>query len=177
MTLVGGSLLLGVNWLAHADEVSFPFREQKSQSGELIVQGALISSPCTLATNELQLPSLQDMGLLRRWPLSLTLVGCGEGGNILADETHAGRRATLWTRSILLGLPYNSNATGLHVGRSSSLWLDRSVVKEPVRSLPGTRRVVLRGGVDQLTWYLYDEDIRQLGATRNRLLRLRMDYE
>ncbi|GDT40112.1 fimbrial protein PapJ [Escherichia coli] len=57
--------------------------EHNGRTGMLTVSGALLSSPCTLETNEVELPLPdQKEGIMTRYALKLklNLLGCGDGG-------------------------------------------------------------------------------------------------
>lgn len=45
------------------------------------MNSVLLSSPCTLETNEVELPlPEQKEGIMTRYALKLNLLGCGDGG-------------------------------------------------------------------------------------------------
>lgn len=138
--------------------------ERNGRHGVLEVRGALLSSPCTLRTNEIALPLpavMQSDG--PRTPLSLELTGCGYGDALTGKDTLAGRSSVIVAYSALL--------TGQPGGNLQS-----------APRMPAVARAVLHGGAGRLTWYLSDIQ-RQLltpSAQHSQLdtvLRLRLDYE
>lgn len=54
--------------------------ERNGRTGMLTVSGALLSSPCTLETNEVELVLQQKEDIITRYALELNLQGCGDGG-------------------------------------------------------------------------------------------------
>lgn len=61
--------------------------DMNGRTGFLEVNGALVTSPCTLLTNEISLPSSTVQTFARgdnRYPLNLKLVGCGDGAEFLS---------------------------------------------------------------------------------------------
>lgn len=76
--------------------------ERNGRTGMLIVSGALLSSPCTLETNEIDLhKDMQLQGMLERYMFKLNLVGCGDGDAKMQesrDKTIATQRALLYNR-------------------------------------------------------------------------------
>ncbi len=75
--------------------------ERGGRTGNLAVRGALLSSTCTLMTNEV---SLSSHTAAARTPLKLRLVGCGDGGTF-----NSGKREVAMTVS-------GSLVTGLETG-------------------------------------------------------------
>lgn len=65
-----------------ADETRHQWvNEHNGRTGMLTVSGALLSSPCTLETNEVDLPLQKSTeGIMTRYVLKLNLLGCGDGG-------------------------------------------------------------------------------------------------
>lgn len=65
----------------HVDETRHQWvNERNGRTGMLIVSGALLSSPCSLETNEIDLhKDMQPQGMLERYVFKLKLVGCGDG--------------------------------------------------------------------------------------------------
>ncbi|ELM3728626.1 hypothetical protein RYR49_001485 [Edwardsiella piscicida] len=86
-------LTLSMNRVLHADEVVthnnffIPdesrhqwITEQNGRTGELIVYGTLLSSPCVLETNEVMLPlNSVIQGFTERYSLTLNLLGVVTG--------------------------------------------------------------------------------------------------
>ncbi|EBG4357937.1 nuclease PIN [Salmonella enterica subsp. enterica] len=146
--------------------------EHHGRTGTLEVRGALLSSPCTLLTNELALPlGREPGGGMSRYPLQVALTGCGDGDDVISASTPAGRSSVMVVYSALL-----SGAEG--------------GVLHPGQRMVGAGRATLRGGASQMTWYLTEaqqlalqKSVRgQVSAPFNSpasgsLLRLRMDYE
>ncbi|PLS41435.1 pilus-assembly fibrillin subunit [Carnobacterium maltaromaticum] len=95
-TLIGltyGSASSANSILAHPEYVVMDetrhqrINDMNGRTGLLEVSGALVTSPCTLLTNEISLPSssVRSFGLGdRRYPLELKLVGCGDGAEFLS---------------------------------------------------------------------------------------------
>lgn len=149
--------------------------ERDGRIGLLIVSGALLSSPCTLETNEAMLPlPRQSHGIDNRYKLQLNLVECGDGGSVTSAISSAGRDSTMVVYSALL--------TGVEGG-----------LLQPSQRMVGTGRAALHGGANQFTWYLSEAQQQALVGQQkvdrsqrkpymnprdnNALLRLRMDYE
>lgn len=63
-----------------ADETRHQWvNEHNGRTGMLTVSGALLSSPCTLETNEVELPLQKSTeGIMTRYVLKLNLLGCGD---------------------------------------------------------------------------------------------------
>jgi hypothetical protein len=57
--------------------------EHYGRTGVLVVNGALVTSPCTLQNNEIELPSLPTWFSKgdQRYPMVLNLSGCGDGSD------------------------------------------------------------------------------------------------
>ncbi|EAX4319107.1 nuclease PIN [Salmonella enterica subsp. enterica serovar Richmond] len=158
--------------LLSRDEFYLADEEHYGRTGVLEVRGALLSSPCTLITNELKLP-LQgyDQGRSERYPLQVALTGCGDGEDVTSAFTPAGRSSVMVVYSALL--------SGMENG-----------VLHPGQRMVGAGRATLHGGSSQMTWYLTEEQQMALQRSTNgqvaapfnspasgSLLRLRMDYE
>lgn len=183
--LVLAVLLLSTNMLCgvlHADELLTRQRvfvpdegrqqwvnERNGRSGTLEVHGTLLSSPCTLRTNEIMLP-LPAMRLSdgRQTRLSLDLTGCGYGEDLTSTTTPAGQTSVIVVYSALL------------TGTAGEGLL------QPAQQTPTMARVVLHGGSAKLTWYLSEVQQKLLtpSGQDNRwaspvdtALRLRLDYE
>lgn len=148
---------------------------QNGRTGVLTVSGALLSSPCTLETNEVSLPlPRRAQGIQARHVLTLDLQGCGDGGSVTSATSAAGRDSTMAVYSALL--------TGVEGG-----------LLQPEQRMVGTGRAVLYGGANRFTWYLSEAQQQALTAQQmsdrrqgkpymnprdnNALLRLRLDYE
>lgn len=87
----------------HVDETRHQWvNERNGRTGMLIVSGALLSSPCTLETNEIDLhKDMQPQGMLERYVFKLKLVGCGDGDAKMQashDKTIATQSALLYKR-------------------------------------------------------------------------------
>lgn len=147
--------------------------EHNGRTGVLEVRGSLLTSPCTLATNEYPLPlTTMSQGGSGSFPLHLDLTGCGDGDDLTSAQTPAGRTSVTVAYSALLA--------GVEGG-----------VLQPRQRMLGTGRAQLRGGSSQITWYLSPAQREALSvrpiATGVKapyvspasagLLRLRMDYE
>ena len=159
-----------------ADETRHQWvNEAGGRTGMLMVRGALLSSPCTLATNTVELPlPPRKEGLMTRYVLTLDLRGCGDGGAVTAGTSAAGRDSTMVMQSALL--------TGVEGG-----------VLQPRQRMISTGRAVLHGGANRFTYYLSEPQMRAVTEQQvsdrgqgkpymnprdnNALLRLRLDYE
>ncbi|BET81264.1 Type 1 fimbrial protein [Edwardsiella anguillarum] len=158
-------LTLSMNRVLHADEVVthndffIPdesrhqwINEQNGRTGELIVYGALLSSPCVLATHEVILPlNRVAQGLTERYPLVLNLLGCGEGGGVVSAGSVAGVNSTLVLHSALLS------------GDDGNAW-------SPELQTIGKGRIWMHGGANQLTYFLTITQRQALTHTREALL-------
>lgn len=149
--------------------------EHNGRTGLLLVRGALLSSPCTLETNEVELPlPEQKKGVMTRYALKLNLLGCGNGGAVTAATSTAGRDSMMVMQSALL--------TGVEDG----------VLQSDLRMI-STGRAVVSGGANQFTYWLSEAQQQALtnqqtsGFAQKKsymsprdnkaLLRLRLDYE
>ncbi|HAX5209946.1 TPA: nuclease PIN [Escherichia coli] len=143
--------------------------ERNERTGMLFVSGALLSSPCTLETNEVELPlPEQKEGIMTRYVLKLNLLGCGNGGAVTSATSVAGRESMMVMQSALL--------TGV----------DNSVL-QPGQQTVSTGRAVVYGGANQFTYWLNDTQWQAIERVQGRpymnqrdnttMLRLRLDYE
>lgn len=181
LSLIAMMLSAAMNSLLHAEELltrdEFHLTDEKTneylgRTGGLEVRGVLLSSPCTLITNELQLPLLgKTQEGTERYPLKVMLTGCGDGDDVTSAFTPAGRSSVMVVYTALL--------SGVEGG-----------VLFPDQRMLGTGRAVLHGGSSQMTWYLTEGQQMALqrsatgqvrtpfnNLTSGSLLRLRMDYE
>lgn len=87
-----------------ADETRHQWvNEHNGRTGMLTVRGALLSSPCTLETNEVELPLQKSTeGIMTRYALKLNLLGCGDGGAVTSATSVAGRDSMMVMQSALL---------------------------------------------------------------------------
>lgn len=128
-----------------ADEARLhSLNERDAGTGVLQVHGALLSSPCTLRTNNIDLP-LPVMTRGQR-VLNVDLTGCGYGDSLTSAATHAGRSAG---RSSLIKVNVN-----LQPGCAGHCF-------PPAQRLP-VMQAILRGGDNRLTWYLSNMHRQQL---------------
>lgn len=159
-----------------ADESSHQWvNEHNGRTGLLLVSGALLSSPCTLETNEVELPLLEQTNrFVTHYALKLNLQGCGDGGVVTSATSVAGRDSMMVMQSALL--------TGV---ASSSL--------QPSQRIVSTGRAVVYGGSNQFTYWLSEEQQQALAGSQvkdfaqgkpyvnplnnSALLHLRLDYE
>ncbi|EFQ6911711.1 nuclease PIN [Escherichia coli] len=159
-----------------ADETRHQWiNERNGRTGMLLVSGALLSSPCTLETNEVELPlPEQKEGIMTRYVLKLNLLGCGDGGAVTSATSVAGRDSMMVMQSALL--------TG------GEGWL-----LQPDQRMVSTGRAVVYGGANQFTYYLSETQQQALAGQQaadrvqgkpymnprdnTALLRLRLDYE
>ena len=149
--------------------------EHNGRTGMLTVRGALLSSPCTLETNEVELPlPEQKEGIMTRYVLKLNLLGCGDGGAVTSATSVAGRDSMMVMQSALL--------TGVEDG-----------VLQPEQRMVSTGRAVVYGGANQFTYWLSEAQQQALAGQQatdraqgkpymnprdnTALLRLRLDYE
>ncbi|HCM1965162.1 TPA: nuclease PIN [Salmonella enterica subsp. salamae serovar 56:l,v:z39] len=172
-TVQAGELLTRHSFFV-ADESRHQWiNEHNGRTGVLEVRGALLTSPCTLATNEYPLPATTvSQSGSGAFPLRLDLTGCGDGGDLTSAQTSAGRTSVTVAYSALLA--------GMEGG-----------VLQPRQRMLGTGRAQLHGGSSQMTWYLSPAQHQALSDIRAALtagapyvspaspglLRLRMDYE
>lgn len=159
-----------------ADETRHQWvNEHNGRTGMLTVSGALLSSPCTLETNEVELPlPEQREGIMTRYALKLNLLGCGDGGAVTSATSVAGRDSMMVMQSALL--------TGVEDG-----------VLQPEQRMVSTGRAVVYGGANQFTYWLSEAQQQALAGQQatdraqgkpymnprdnTALLRLRLDYE
>lgn len=159
-----------------ADETRHQWiNERNDRTGMLLVSGALLSSPCSLETNEVVLPlPEQKEGIMTRYMLKLNLLGCGDGGAVTSAGSTAGRESMMVMQSALL--------TGVE-GR----------LLQPDQRMVSTGRAVVYGGANQFTYYLSETQQQALAGQQaadraqgkpymnprdnTALLRLRLDYE
>ncbi|EEQ1662379.1 pilus-assembly fibrillin subunit [Escherichia coli] len=149
--------------------------EHNGRTGMLTVSGALLSSPCTLETNEVELPLQKSTnGIMTRYALKLNLLGCGEGGTVTSDTSVAGRDSMMVIQSAMI--------TG---GEGGML--------QPGQKMLGAGHAVVYGGNNQLTYWLSEAQQQALAGEQAKdrakgkpymnsrdnaaLLRLRLDYE
>lgn len=191
VTVVSGSLALllslSMNSVLHAGDTVMQgplfvadennhqlINERGGRTGVLEVNGALLSSPCVLITNEVSLPPRKEgQNRVERYPLMLILVGCGEGGMVRSAVPREGVAYTMVVHSALLN------------GRSG-------VGLQPDQRVVGRGRTALHDGDNQLTYFLSAEQQQVLteGMISNReqqtplssrkqndVLRLQLDYE
>lgn len=160
-----------------ADETRHQWvNEHNGRTGMLTVSGALLSSPCTLETNEVELPlpELKE-DIMPRYALKLNLLGCGNGGSVTSATSVAGRESMMVIQSALL--------TGVESGG----------LLQPNQRMVSTGRAVVYDGANQFTYYLSDAQQQALTCQQatdraqgkpymnprdnTALLRLRLDYE
>ncbi|HBR2043251.1 TPA: nuclease PIN [Klebsiella pneumoniae] len=149
--------------------------EHNGRTGQLLVRGSLLSSPCTLGTNEVELPLQKNTeGFETRYALKVNLLGCGDGGAVTSPRTAAGRDSMMVMQSALL--------TGVEDG-----------VLLPNQRMVSSGRAVVFGGANQFTYWLSETQQQALATQQttdraqgkpymnprdnNALLRLRLDYE
>ncbi|HBQ4541253.1 TPA: nuclease PIN [Escherichia coli] len=159
-----------------ADETRHQWvNERNGRIGMLTVSGVLLSSPCTLETNEVELPLQKSTkGIMTRYALTLNLLGCGNGGTVASSASVAGRDSMMVMQSALL--------TG---GEGGML--------QPEKRMVSTGRAVVYGGANQFTYWLSEAQQQALAGQQatdrargkpymnprdnTALLRLRLDYE
>ncbi|EJJ1300011.1 nuclease PIN [Salmonella enterica] len=159
-----------------ADESTHQWaNEQSGRTGLVLIRGTLLLSPCILESGEVGLPlPKQTDGIQERYALRLNLVGCGDGGSVTTRHSPIEQNNIRVIQSALL--------TGVGDG-----------VLHPGQRMIGREKTVLRGGNNQITYYLSAAQLQALsdaqvsdrsqGKTyinqRNHsaMLRLRLDYE
>ncbi|HAW3202030.1 TPA: pilus-assembly fibrillin subunit [Escherichia coli] len=159
-----------------ADETRHQWvNEHNGRTGMLTVRGALLSSPCTLETNEVELPLQKSTeGVMTRYVLKLNLLGCGDGGAVTSAGSVAGRDSMMVMQSALL--------TGVEDG-----------VLQPEQRMVSMGHAVVYGGANQFTYWLTEAQQQALAGQQAAdraqgkpymnprdnpaLLRLRLDYE
>ena len=159
-----------------ADETRHQWvNEHNGRTGMLTVRGALLSSPCTLETNEVELPLQKSTeGVMTRYVLKLNLLGCGDGGAVTSAGSVAGRDSMMVMQSALL--------TGVEDG-----------VLQPEQRMVSMGHAVVYGGANQFTYWLTEAQQQALAGQQaadraqgkpymnpgdnTALLRLRLDYE
>lgn len=132
--------------------------ERNGHDGVLEVHGALLSSPCTLQTNEIALPLAAPVtGERVQTLLSLMLTGCDYGDDLTAMNAPEAQRSVT-----VLG--YSALLTG-----------DKGGQLQPAQQRPA---MVRRGGSVTLTWRLTDAQRQFLTPpVLGTLLHLRLNYE
>ncbi|ENY3616474.1 pilus-assembly fibrillin subunit [Escherichia coli O8:H49] len=141
--------------------------ERNGRTGLLTVHGALLLSPCTLETNEVNLPLKKIVkGNMTRYMLKLNLLRCGYGGKMTSNDSVAARDGRMVMQSTL------------QTGEGERL---------PDSQVVSTNHAVVYSGENQLTYWLNeslqqsmlrkrgDTDMNSLGHPP--LLRLHLDYE
>lgn len=148
--------------------------ERNGRTGMLTVSGALLSSPCTLETNEVELALQQKEDIITRYALKLNLQGCGDGGVVTATNSVVGRDSMMVRQSALL--------TGVGDG-----------VLQPEQRVVSAGRTVVYAGANQFTYWLSEAQQQALAGQQatdraqgkpymnprdnTALLHLRLDYE
>ncbi|ELY3087349.1 nuclease PIN [Klebsiella aerogenes] len=159
-----------------ADETRHQWvNERDGRTGVLMVSGSLLSSPCTLETNDISLPLPEETsGGQARYAMTLRLTGCGEGGRVITVSSQVGRNSIQVTRSALL--------IGVKDG-----------ILQAEQHLLGKGKAVFYGGANQMTYYLNKAQHQAITKSQvlahvqkkaymnsgdsNSLLRLQLDYE
>ncbi|EHS0425052.1 nuclease PIN [Escherichia coli] len=154
-----------------ADETRHQWvNEHNGRTGMLTVSGALLSSPCTLETNEVELPLHKlTEGLITRYAVKLNLLGCGDGGDVTSAPSVIGRGNMMVMQSAIL---YNRKEGG-----------------KAEQVLLSNGKVILDNGRNQLVFYM-SKNQWQTKIKQNRsgyvhfapiitssLLNLRLSYE
>ncbi|WP_105269269.1 pilus-assembly fibrillin subunit [Escherichia sp. MOD1-EC6163] len=148
--------------------------ELNGRTGQLLVSGALLSSPCTLMTNEVQLPLPEYGEIIKHYELKLNLRGCGYG-DVMLSSTSATER------------------NSITVMQSTLLTKEEGGMLHPKQQLVSAGRAFVYNGANQLTYRLNKKQ--QMALTNaqaknraqgntytnpqndNYLLSLRLDYE
>ncbi|HAP0323416.1 TPA: nuclease PIN [Escherichia coli] len=144
------------------------------RTGQLLVSGALLSSPCTLVTNEVQLPLPEYGEIIKHYELKLNLRGCGYGGVMLSSTSATERNS-------------------ITVMQSTLLTKEEGGMLHPKQQLVSAGRAFVYNGANQFTFRLNKKQ--QMALTNaqaknraqgntytnpqndNYLLSLRLDYE
>ncbi|ELY4340370.1 nuclease PIN [Cronobacter sakazakii] len=157
-----------------ADETRHKWvNEHNGRTGMLAVSGALLSSPCTLETNEVELP-LPAQKENRRYVLKLNLLGCGDGDAVTSATSVRGRDSMMVMQNALL--------TGVE-----------DSVLQPDQRMVSAGRAVVYSGTNQFTYWFSEAQQKALTGRQATervqekthtnlqgniaLLRLRLDYE
>lgn len=153
--------------LSHINETRHQWvNERNGRTGMLMVSGALLSSPCTLETNEIDLQKdMQPQGMLERYVFKLNLTGCGDG----VTKKQLSRVKTIATQNALL--------------------YSREEGMQPEQKMLSNGKVVLDNGCNQLIYYMNknqrqtlinqhrSDHIQITPFTGSSLLHLMLDYE
>ncbi|MEC9839858.1 pilus-assembly fibrillin subunit [Escherichia coli] len=147
--LLAFTVTFSMNYMLHADELDLQdnisvvdeshhqwINERNGRTGILIVSGAVLSSPCTLKNNEIDLPSWGEAENNKHYEITLLLSGCFNN----ADYSNDG--------IILEKIELNN----LHEKR---LYLNDRLVDN--------NQIVLREGDNKLTFY-FTSALKQLRA-------------
>jgi len=131
--------------------------------GVLVVHGALLSSPCTLETSEVALPTNNRK---KYHELNIMLSGCGDGVTVAPFSSPAGRE------NVIVMLDTQLTGTGHDIFPPD--W-------------QSARATVLHNGINRLTYRLspsgpsfqhkQSEEIYRERQNRNALLQLKLMYE
>lgn len=124
-------------------------RVGSARTGMLIVSGALLSSPCILESNDVDLP-LQKQVIAGReyYSLKMGLVGCGVGGSAVTSVSSPG-----WENSVMT---------------IQSMLLNRDSLSSA--NIIGSGRVIVHGGIKQLVYHLTGEQMRAMTEYENVLV-------
>jgi hypothetical protein len=148
-TLRADELLTQDRYFAKNTDVA----ENYASTGVLEIQGALLSSPCMLATNEVPLSPDAD-----RVPVILTLTGCGEGAAMTANSAGSVQ--------LVHGALLKGPVEGEWRLSPAHLFMQGAVT--------------LRGGDNQLTYQMSRKEqqvTRKEWDAKDAVLRLRLAYE
>lgn len=140
--------------------------ERNGRVGALMISGELLSSPCSLETNEIDLQHVTPpQGMLDRYIFKLHLTGCGEED----EQINARHDKAITTHTVLLF----KNRGNTH----------------PDRWAPGNGKLVLRDGRNQFIFYMnkkqwralselhVSDDMQIVPLARSSLLHLILGYE
>ncbi|HAY0237686.1 TPA: nuclease PIN [Escherichia coli] len=137
-----------------ADETRHQWvNEHNGRTGMLTVSGALLSSPCTLETNEVELPlPEQKEGIMTRYALELNLLGCGDGGAITSAGSVAGRDS----------MNQSTEYENIVVKQSAVLKTGKDEVLLSVWQNSGVAKKILWYGNNQITYYVNEAQYQKL---------------
>lgn len=158
---------IGQEGFLHVNETRHQWvNERNARTGMLVVSGTLLSSPCTLETNEIDLhKDMHFQGVLKRYVFKLKLVGCGDGD----AKMQASRNKTMATQSAFL--------------------YDRKEGQSAEQKMLSNERVALEDGQNHLIYYINKNQHRTLVSQHssdhtymvplasNSLLHLLLGYE
>ncbi|WP_283393001.1 pilus-assembly fibrillin subunit [Photobacterium phosphoreum] len=128
--------------------------DMNGRTGFLEISGALVTSPCSLLTNDISLPSSSIRSFAegdRRYPIELKLIGCGDGAEFLSPIA-----ATIDSKMITGSQLFAVTGRETGVG--------------PVQAL-------LVGGVNNITYYLSAYQKNKNATSPDMTMALKLTYQ